>query len=188
MWPAPQASAQGRCNWRFAASATRRQWRNCERCGSSGRGARWRTPDGTAVRSPLSRPRRASARSADSRPTTKPALANRRRKRCAGASPVEIGGPPWCFMRPATPTAPRSRQAASKGSSRLRHRVVGRERAVKPLCARIRMAAFARTPVLPEATPVGALSALDRDRGTPRDATPPTPPGIRVRTTAVRPS
>jgi DNA-binding transcriptional LysR family regulator len=28
----------------------------------------------------------------------------------------------------------------------------------------------------------------DRDRGTPRDATPPTPPGIRVRTTAVRPS
>ena len=31
-------------------------------------------------------------------------------------------------------------------------------------------------------------SALDRDRGTPRDATPPTPPGIRVRTTAVRPS
>ena len=27
----------------------------------------------------------------------------------------------------------------------------------------------------------------DRDRGTPRDATPPTPPGIRVRTTAVRP-
>jgi hypothetical protein len=24
------------------------------------------------------------------------------------------------------------------------------------------------------------LSALDRDRGTPRDATPPTPPGIRV--------
>jgi len=30
--------------------------------------------------------------------------------------------------------------------------------------------------------------AVDRDRGTPRDATPPTPPGIRVRTTAVRPS
>jgi hypothetical protein len=29
---------------------------------------------------------------------------------------------------------------------------------------------------------------IDRDRGTPRDATPPTPPGIRVRTTAVRPS
>src|SRR5262249_46785374 len=27
----------------------------------------------------------------------------------------------------------------------------------------------------------------DRDRGTPRDVTPPTPPGIRVRTTAVRP-
>jgi glycosyltransferase involved in cell wall biosynthesis len=26
----------------------------------------------------------------------------------------------------------------------------------------------------------------DRDRGTPRGATPPTPPGIRVRTTAVR--
>jgi hypothetical protein len=23
---------------------------------------------------------------------------------------------------------------------------------------------------------------IDRDRGTPRDATPPTPPGIRVRT------
>src|SRR5713226_4412066 len=29
--------------------------------------------------------------------------------------------------------------------------------------------------------------ANDRDRGTPRDVTPPTPPGIRVRTTAVRP-
>jgi hypothetical protein len=27
---------------------------------------------------------------------------------------------------------------------------------------------------------------IDWDRGTPRDATPPTPPGIRVRTTAVR--
>ncbi len=27
---------------------------------------------------------------------------------------------------------------------------------------------------------------LDRDRGTPRGAAPPTPPGIRVRTTAVR--
>jgi transposase len=26
----------------------------------------------------------------------------------------------------------------------------------------------------------------DRDRGTSRDATPPTPPGIRVRTAAVR--
>ena len=30
------------------------------------------------------------------------------------------------------------------------------------------------------------LARLNRDRGTPRDATPPTPPGIRVRTTAVR--
>jgi hypothetical protein len=27
---------------------------------------------------------------------------------------------------------------------------------------------------------------IDRDRGTPCDAAPPTPPGIRVRTTAVR--
>jgi hypothetical protein len=27
---------------------------------------------------------------------------------------------------------------------------------------------------------------INRDRGTSRDATPPTPPGIRVRTTAVR--
>src|SRR3954447_25766324 len=27
---------------------------------------------------------------------------------------------------------------------------------------------------------------IDRDRGTPRGAAPPTPPGIRVRTTAVR--
>jgi len=36
----------------------------------------------------------------------------------------------------------------------------------------------------------GALCVLseDRDRGTPRGATPPTPPGIRVRTTAVRSS
>jgi len=32
------------------------------------------------------------------------------------------------------------------------------------------------------------IKCVDRDRGTPRDATPPTPPGIRVRTTAVRPS
>ena len=29
---------------------------------------------------------------------------------------------------------------------------------------------------------------IDRDRGTPRSVAPPTPPGIRVRTTAVRPS
>src|SRR5262249_14626975 len=28
---------------------------------------------------------------------------------------------------------------------------------------------------------------IDRDRGTPRGATPPTPPGIQVRTSAVRP-
>jgi hypothetical protein len=28
-------------------------------------------------------------------------------------------------------------------------------------------------------------SGLNRDRGAPRGATPPTPPGIRVRTTAV---
>ena len=32
------------------------------------------------------------------------------------------------------------------------------------------------------------LATVNRDRGAPRDATPPTPPGIRVRTTAVRPS
>src|SRR5262249_15967695 len=32
-----------------------------------------------------------------------------------------------------------------------------------------------------------ALELIDRDRGTPCDATPPTPPGVRVRTTAVRP-
>ena len=30
------------------------------------------------------------------------------------------------------------------------------------------------------------ITGVDRDRGTPRGATPPTPPGIRVRTTAVR--
>jgi hypothetical protein len=30
------------------------------------------------------------------------------------------------------------------------------------------------------------IETLDRDRGTPRGTTPPTPPGIRVRTTAVR--
>jgi hypothetical protein len=30
------------------------------------------------------------------------------------------------------------------------------------------------------------MPSTHRDRGTPRDATPPTPPGIRVRTTAVR--
>jgi hypothetical protein len=33
-----------------------------------------------------------------------------------------------------------------------------------------------------------SAGASDRDRGTSRDATPPTPPGIRVRTTAVRSS
>src|SRR6516165_3165064 len=32
----------------------------------------------------------------------------------------------------------------------------------------------------------GRLGVEERDRGTPRGATPPTPPGIRVRTTAVR--
>jgi hypothetical protein len=31
-----------------------------------------------------------------------------------------------------------------------------------------------------------ACVLIDRDRGTPRGAAPPTPPGIRVRTTAVR--
>ena len=34
----------------------------------------------------------------------------------------------------------------------------------------------------------GTKSWVVWDRGTPRDATPPPPPGIRVRTTAVRPS
>ena len=38
----------------------------------------------------------------------------------------------------------------------------------------------------PIAAPEEAVDA-DRDRGTPRDVAPPTPPGIRVRTTAVRP-
>ena len=33
---------------------------------------------------------------------------------------------------------------------------------------------------------VTRLSPADRDRGAPRDAAPPTPPGIRVRTMAVR--
>src|SRR5580704_18851597 len=32
----------------------------------------------------------------------------------------------------------------------------------------------------------GRLRAKDRDRGEPRGSAPPTPPGIRVRTTAVR--
>jgi len=32
----------------------------------------------------------------------------------------------------------------------------------------------------------GGAVRIDRDRGTPRDATPPPPPGIRVGTTAVR--
>ena len=41
--------------------------------------------------------------------------------------------------------------------------------------------------VIPKAPPADSLW-IDRDRGTPHDATPPTPPGIRVRTTAVRPS
>jgi hypothetical protein len=40
--------------------------------------------------------------------------------------------------------------------------------------------ALGRTAVVHDAAPQGTLSALDRDRGTPRDATPPTPPGIRV--------
>ena len=38
----------------------------------------------------------------------------------------------------------------------------------------------------PTALIAAALLHGDRDRGTPRGATPPTPPGIRVRTTAVR--
>src|SRR5262249_8680417 len=42
--------------------------------------------------------------------------------------------------------------------------------------------AYRKSPRAPEQ----AVDA-DRDRGTPRDVTPPTPPGIRVRTTAVRP-
>jgi glucose dehydrogenase len=41
-----------------------------------------------------------------------------------------------------------------------------------------------------EAAPIVANNTMfiDRDRGASHDATPPTPPGIRVRTTAVRPS
>src|SRR5208282_5226628 len=39
-------------------------------------------------------------------------------------------------------------------------------------------------PILLE--PGAVLAALNRDRGASRDATPPTPPGIRVRTPAVR--
>ncbi len=34
--------------------------------------------------------------------------------------------------------------------------------------------------------PAAVLAAVNRDRGASRDAAPPTPPGIRVRTTAVR--
>ena len=34
--------------------------------------------------------------------------------------------------------------------------------------------------------PILLQKSIDRDRGTSRDATPPTPPGIRVRTAAVR--
>ena len=42
-------------------------------------------------------------------------------------------------------------------------------------------AAFFRwvTPIIPKALLV-TYRGIDRDRGTPRDATPPTPPGIRV--------
>ncbi len=36
------------------------------------------------------------------------------------------------------------------------------------------------SPAIPGHLLGGQESALDRDRGTPRDATPPTPPGIRV--------
>ena len=90
MWPAPRASAYGLCNCRFAASATRRQWRTCEGYGSRGRGARCRTPDETAVRSARSPPRKASARSANSRPTTKPGSTSRLPKRSA-AAPSDVG-------------------------------------------------------------------------------------------------
>ena len=55
--------------------------------------APWRKPDQTAVRSPQSPPRTASARSANSRSIIRPVLANRRRKRCAGApADVELLG------------------------------------------------------------------------------------------------
>jgi len=40
-------------------------------------------------------------------------------------------------------------------------------------------------PTIPPET-VRRVAAEDRDRGTPRGVAPPTPPGIRVRTTAVR--
>ena len=47
---------------------------------------------------------------------------------------------------------------------------------------------FGRTAVLRWFVHQRQGRAVDRDRGTPRGATPPTPPGIRVRTTAVRSS
>ena len=44
-----------------------------------------------------------------------------------------------------------------------------------------------RKPVGPAVLSVARrMVALNRDRGASHDATPPTPPGIRVRTTAVR--
>src|SRR6202158_2963203 len=47
-----------------------------------------------------------------------------------------------------------------------------------------RMVGLPHSLALPE--PGAVLAAVNRDRGASHDATPPTPPGIRVRTTAVR--
>jgi hypothetical protein len=45
---------------------------------------------------------------------------------------------------------------------------------------------YAMIVVADDDQPAAVLAAVNRDRGASRDATPPTPPGIRVRTTAVR--
>ena len=45
---------------------------------------------------------------------------------------------------------------------------------------------YAMIVVADDHQPAAVLAPVNRDRGTPRDAAPPTPPGIRVRTTAVR--
>jgi hypothetical protein len=70
---------------------------------------------------------------------------------------------------------------------------IGTEEAASEFGDQFLARAFASILVIAAEVAVGTMRGgrpmdLDRDRGTSRDATPPTPPGIRVRTTAVRSS
>src|SRR5262249_20425108 len=98
-----------------------------------------------------------------------------------GSEPADVMGPSKEFIEHGWP--PRDREKKSSGRA-------------SGLCGEVSASAGPRGPgsrpkaeVKTQATPHNqrlCIIPVDRDRGEPCGSTPPTPPGIRVRTTAVR--